>query len=116
MPIVVMRREERLTRSSDFARVHGQGKSWANRLLVMRAIPSGREQNRVGFSVNKRVGNAVARNRVKRILREAVRSKAWEPGWDVVFIARSGIAMASFHDIEQAVDDLAERSKTRKSS
>ena len=113
MPITVMRREERLTRSSDFARVHGGGKSWANSLLVMRAIPSGREENRVGFSVSKRVGNAVVRNRVKRILREAVRSRTWEAGWDVVFIARAGTATSSFHEIGQAVDDLAERSKIK---
>ena len=110
-----MRREERLTRNSDFARVHGEGKSWANRLLVMRAIPSGREQNRVGFSVSKRVGNAVVRNRVKRMLREAVRSRTLETGWDVVFIARAGTAISSFQEIGQAVDDLAERSKIGKS-
>lgn len=110
-----MRREERLTRSSDFARVHGQGKSWANHLLVMRAIPSGREQNRVGFSVSKRVGNAVTRNRVKRMLREAVQSKKWETGWDVVFIARGGTSESSFHDIAQAVDDLVKRSNIGKS-
>jgi ribonuclease P protein component len=108
-----MRRQERLTRSSDFARVHGEGNSWANRLLVMRAIPSGREQNRVGFSVSKRVGNAVVRNRVKRMLREAVRSRTWETGWDVVFIARARTAMSGFHEIAQAMDDLAERSKIR---
>jgi len=110
-----MRREERLTRGRDFARVHGEGKSWANGLLVMRAIPSGREQNRVGFSVSKRVGNAVVRNRVKRMLREAVRSRTWETGWDVVIIARAGTAMSSFHEIGQAVDDLVERSSIRKS-
>jgi ribonuclease P protein component len=110
-----MRREERLTRSSDFARVYDEGKSWANRLLVMRAVPSGREEHRVGFSVSKRVGNAVVRNRVKRILRESVGSRMWKAGWDVVFIARAGTAVSDFHEIEQAVDDLVERSNIRKS-
>jgi len=109
-----MRREERLTRNSDFVRVHDQGKSWANRLLVMRAFPSGYEHSRVGFSVSKRVGNAVVRNRVKRMLREAVRMSDWKTGWDVVFIARAGTAICDFHDIRQAVDDLAERSNVRK--
>jgi ribonuclease P protein component len=108
-----MRREERLTRGSDFARVYDQGKSWTNNLLVMRAIPSGREQSRVGFSVSKRVGNAVVRNRVKRMLREAVQLTTWKTGWDVVLIARTGIAMSDFHQVRQAVDDLSQRSKMR---
>jgi ribonuclease P protein component len=108
-----MRREERLTRSRDFARVYDQGKSWANNLLVMRAIPSGREQSRIGFSVSKRVGNAVVRNRVKRMLREAVRLTTWKTGWDVVLIARTGTAASDFHQLRQAVEDLAQRSKMR---
>lgn len=109
-----MRREQRLTRGGDFARVYDHGKSWVNNVLVMRATPSGREQTRVGFSVSKRVGNAVVRNRVKRMLREAVQSGIWETGWDVVIIARAGAAMSDFHEIGCAVDDLGRRSKIRK--
>ena len=114
MPTLVMRREERLTRNGDFARVYDQGKSWANKLLVMRAFPTGREQSRVGFSVSKRVGNAVVRNRVKRVLREAVRLSDWKTGWDVVFIAHTGTAMCDSDEIGQAVEELAQRSNMRK--
>lgn len=109
-----MRREQRLTRGGDFARVYDHGKSWVNNLLVMRAIPSELDRTRIGFSVSKRVGNAVVRNRVKRMLREAVQSAAWEPGWDVVIIARSGSAMSDYHRIASALDDVGRRSGLRR--
>jgi ribonuclease P protein component len=109
-----MRREQRLTRGGDFAKVYDRGKSWVNSLLVMRATPSELEQTRIGFSVSKRVGNAVVRNHVKRMLRQAVQSGTWEAGWDVVIIARSAAAVSDFNQIVTAVEDLSRRSGLRR--
>ena len=109
-----MRREQRLTRGGDFARVYDHGKSWVNNLLVMRAIPSELDRTRIGFSVSKRVGNAVVRNRVKRMLRQAVQDGTWETGWDVVIIARSAAAASDFHQLGSAVEDLGRRSGLRR--
>ena len=83
----------RLTRSSDFQRVYRQGSSTASRFLVLHyfAQPAGAgAEPRLGLSVSKKLGGAVVRNRVKRLLREAFRECAERlPGdYDYVLIAR----------------------------
>ena len=106
-----MKREQRLTHKSQYTTVYTHGKSWANELLVMKALPNGLEISRFGFSVSKRVGNAVVRNRVRRRLRECLRLTQHIPGWDVVFIARTPASKADYHQIERAVDELMWRAK-----
>jgi ribonuclease P protein component len=67
------RRRRRLSRSAEFERVYRQGRSKANRYFVLYAFPreEGDEGPRLGLSVSRRVGGAVDRTRVKRVLREA---------------------------------------------
>ncbi len=84
----------RLTRSAEFERVYRQGRSHANRYLVLYTFPNPSvSEPRVGFSVSRRVGGAVQRNRVKRLLREAVASSGAQlpGGCDVVLVARPDI-------------------------
>ena len=101
-----MGREQRLTKSSQFATVYRRGNSWGSALLVMRAFPNGLEQSRFGFSVSKKVGKAVVRNRLKRLLRESVRLTPLKPGWDIIFIARSAASTADYHQLDRAVRKL----------
>ena len=83
----------RLSRSADFDRVFRQGRSHAGRDLVLYVFPRGEgDAARLGLSVSRKVGGAVARNRVKRVLREAfaAESSRLPAGTDAVVIARTG--------------------------
>jgi ribonuclease P protein component len=100
---------QRLTRASDFAAARREGRSWSDSLLVLIVRRNGLCVSRVGYSVSKRAGNAVARNRIKRRLREAVRSSPIRSGWDLVFIARKDVTAADFHAIERSVTSLIGR-------
>ena len=88
------RRRRRLSRSAEFERVYRQGRSKANRFLVLYAFPreegSDDDGPRLGLSVSRRVGGAVERTRVKRVLREAFWQEAERlPGdADYVVVAR----------------------------
>jgi len=108
-----MDRRHRLASSSDFARVRRSGKSYAHPLVVLVASPSELPCVRAGFSAGKAVGGAVERNRAKRRLREALRSllPALRPGWDVVLIARPGLASADWETVQKAVGDLLQRAR-----
>lgn len=102
-------RDRRLRKAADFQAVQRQGRSWANRLIVLRARLNGLETSRVGFSISRRVGKAVVRNRVKRRLRELARQIPMQGRWDMVFIARAPAAQADFQELRQAVQDLVGR-------
>jgi ribonuclease P protein component len=77
----------------------------------MKAMPNGLCLSRYGFSVTKKVGNAVQRNRVKRLMREIMRMQSLEPGWDIVFIARSSAVESGYHELESTVAGLLNRAR-----
>ena len=106
-----MHREEHLTKSEQYALVYNEGSSWSNSLVVMKALPNGLTLTRYGLSVSKRVGKAVTRNRVKRLLREMLRLTPLKPGWDIIFIVRPGAANANYATLKKSVGGLLSRAQ-----
>jgi ribonuclease P protein component len=97
-------RRGRLSRSAEFDRVFRQGRSHGNRVLVLYGFPRGDStrpaEPRLGLSVARRVGGAVERNHVKRLLREAFELEAERlpPGHDVVLVARPEARLVAARD------------------
>jgi ribonuclease P protein component len=106
-----LKRHDRLRGRDCFDQVRRHGKCWTHRLVVLCVLPNDLRRTRFGFSVSKRVGGAVVRNRARRRLREIVRLRlpALASGWDVVLIARPPIAQAEFRQIETAVERLLQQ-------
>lgn len=111
------RRASRLRSSADFQRVRRAGKRRQGKYLTLsfaRAPQTTGQENgapsptRVGFSISKRVGDAVTRNRVKRRLREAIRRCMWQvtPGWDMILTARPEAASADYITLRDDVGAL----------
>ena len=108
-----MQRRFRLTRSSDFKRVRRYGKSYAHPFIVLMTQSSELPGVRVGITAGRSVGNAVRRNRAKRMMRAAVAPLLPEikPGWDLVLIARHSLLDRTTPEISAVLKGLLERAQ-----
>lgn len=104
---------ETLKTNSEFERVRRAGRTWASGPVLLNAAPNGLGIVRCGFIAGKKIGNAVKRNRARRLIREAVRLRLpyLKPGWDLIWIARASIEGADQAAVAEAVDAALHRGK-----
>ena len=98
-----------LKKNDDFKNVYKNGRSYANKYLVMYVLKNNSECNRLGISVSKKVGNSVVRHRVTRLVRESYRlhENIFNSGLDIVVVARKSAAFVGYEEIESALLHLA---------
>lgn len=96
---------ESLKKNRDFKIVFKNGKSRANKYLVLYVLENGLEKNRIGISISKKVGNSVIRHRIKRLVKESYRlhENMFNSGLDIVVIARESANTIGYREMESAL-------------
>ena len=92
-----------ICRNNDFRRIYARGKSYVSPLVVVYALKNRTKNVRVGITTSKKVGNAVQRNRSRRVIREAFRALAprVRPGFDLVLVARGKTPYVKSTDVRR---------------
>ena len=100
-----MKFSESLKKNRDFQLVYKNGKSYANRYLVMYIKKNDMQMNRIGISVSKKVGNSVVRHHITRLIRESYRLEEdkFKCGLDIIIIARAGTKDITFREVKSAL-------------
>jgi len=104
-------KDERLLARGDFVRVQSRGTRFHTESFIVFALPSSRPRTRFGVTVSRKVGKAVVRNRIKRLVREVVRrGKRHVPRpLDVVFVAKKQATGVSYPAVEREFESFCER-------
>ncbi|MEA2008237.1 MAG: ribonuclease P protein component [Chloroflexota bacterium] len=107
-----MKRSLRLTSSINIKRVRRYGSSLAHPLLVLIGLPNDRDYSRFAVSAGRSVGNAVQRNRAKRLIRAALQKlfPTIENGWDFVILARRPLANSNCEKTQATLESLFRKS------
>jgi ribonuclease P protein component len=100
-----------LSRPQEFSAIQAQGTTRSSGLMTARFLRTDLETTRFGLATGRRIGSAVVRNRVRRRLREALRvlRESFQPGWDVLIIARPAIVNADHAALVGTLQRILER-------
>ena len=104
---------ESMKKTKDFRNVYENGKSYANKYIVLHVWENGSSENKLGISCSKKIGNSVVRHRFARLVRESYRlqENVFNSGLDIVVVARACARDASFFDIQDSLISLAGKAR-----
>lgn len=99
----MLEKKHRLLKQKEFSYIFHKGKSFSTKIVILNYAPTKLPNFKVGFSVSKKIGKAVIRNKVKRRMREIMRSLQTQIDvqHNYVFVARSGIEAATYEELEK---------------
>ncbi len=105
-----------MKKTDDFRNCYENGKSIADKFIVVYVWKNGSSQNRIGISCSKKVGNSVVRHRFARLVREAYRlhEDMFISGLDIVVVARACARDVGYFDIESSLLSLAGKARIKK--
>lgn len=104
---------ESMKKTNDFQNVYKNGKSYADKFIVVYVWKNDSSYNKVGISCSKKVGNSIVRHRFARLVRETYRlhEDIFNSGLDIVVVARACAKDASYFDIENSLLNLAGKAR-----
>lgn len=104
-----------LKKNKEYRKVYSQGRSVADRHMVIYCYGNGLEISRYGFTVSKKVGKAVIRNRIRRLFKEVCRlnNNRFPNGYDYILLARKSAVGLNYSEIEEIVLKLLRRINNR---
>lgn len=102
-----------LRNNIEFQYVYKNGKSYANKYIVLYVVENHQDINRLGITASKKIGNSIVRHHFARLVRESYRlhENMFNSGLDIVVVARKGAADATYHDIEASLLSLGKLQK-----
>jgi len=102
----------RLKRSWQFAKIYKEGGRYSNELFTIYVLPNGIQETRLGLTVTKKVGISVQRNRIKRLIREVLRSlNGIASGSDLVIVARKSAVDLKYSQVYDSLKELLNRAR-----
>lgn len=96
-----------IKKDKKFKYIYTNGRSFANKKLVMYYIKNNEEKLQIGISISKKVGKAVVRNRLRRLIKENIRlSENIKNGYSIIFLARVGADDLNFDTMKSSINHI----------